>query len=191
MDRDSEGNWRIFSATDISTFTRNGKTFTQEEISIHYRLNYKPRYFNRDLSRSQFAHPLKGRSQCIWNSTRWVLLWERGNRINGLCSNSYTRERTKLLEPGRPRIWRSIQWYIAPNTLVERRFRTYLTLSHNLWFITSDCSKMLAEYITPLFVSIFLLRVNLIKQLEIDELIEDVVFDGISLKSKLKLHLKW
>ena len=50
---------------------------------------------------------------------------------------------------------------------------------------------MLAEYITPLFVSIFLLKVNFIKQLEIDELIEDVVFDGISLKSKLKLHLKW
>ena len=33
MDRDSEGDWRIFSATDISTFTKNGETFTQEQLN--------------------------------------------------------------------------------------------------------------------------------------------------------------
>ena len=36
MDRDSEGNWRIFSATDVSSFTRNGETFNQERMNRHW-----------------------------------------------------------------------------------------------------------------------------------------------------------
>ena len=37
MDRDSDGNWRIFSATDISSYIKNGETFHQERITRHGR----------------------------------------------------------------------------------------------------------------------------------------------------------
>ena len=37
MDRDSDGNWRIFSATDISSYTKNGETFHQEWINRYRR----------------------------------------------------------------------------------------------------------------------------------------------------------